>query len=364
MDNANGKSTELYQNLREEVLKCKAGDRFLTIREIMKRYGVSQSVVDRAVTRLRAGRYLVAEAGRGLFVSHDVELNRVPISGNPTEVLLMMPRWVSCDIDEFNEKIVELNAKSDQLHLCADYFDYATALPRDLAERLAHSAGLIVVPSSCNFTPQDFNVLCHYCELCPTVVFGHHFDSFGVCNVGLDDCAATNAAMYHLWNHGHRNIGLLLSEPHSKTIMERVRAVEYFATLHGMRLNLIDCGVSPGEVAATKTYDRFSRVIRDGFDFTALIGIAGESMLGAVNACRHYNIDIPQRLSMVAVAGENLTRTSSPQIDTVPCDAGGQLEAAFDIIQKQKKEKEHIPFPFENRYWIRKLIEHGSVAHI
>lgn len=354
------KAEALYAQLRQEIGKRKHGERFFSVRGIMKRYAVSQSVVDRTLLLLRTEGLLTSTPGSGLFVSASgSEDGELPETRK--EVLLLVPRWPSADIDELNEKAEAVNASDPEWRVRVDYFDYVHAIPHNFDSALRRSAGTVILPAGGDFQQADLNALSHYCTICPTVVLGHPLEGLKTGCVGLDNYFAGGLAAHHLANHGHRRIGLLLSEPHNKATMDRVRGVCGYAKLHGLEIELIDCGVVSGEVATTRTYDRFTEVIRAGFGFTALLGVSGESVQGAVNACRNSGISIPEELSVAAIGCERLTRTGCPPLDTVAADVSAQLDTALDMIGRLAEQKKTAP---EELYLQTDLVIRGSVCDI
>ena len=73
-------------------------------------------------------------------------------------------------------------------------------------------------------------------------------------------------------------------------------------------------------------------VIRRGFDFTALLGLSGEPLLSAVEALEQAGIDIPGKLSVAAIAAEQLTARHDPPIDTVGVLMERQLRTALQMV--------------------------------
>ncbi len=355
------KAETLYTQLRQEIGKRKHGERFFSVRGIMKRYTVSQSVVDRTLLLLRTEGLLTATPGSGLFVCAS-GAGEIGAEAVCKEVLLLVPRWPSADIDELNEKAAAINSADSVWRVKVDSFDYVNPVPHNFDSALRRSAGVVILPAGGDFRQADLNALSHYCSIRPTIVLGHPLEGLKTGCVGLDNYFAANLAAHHLASLGHRRIGLLLSEPHNRSTMERVRGVSGYAKLHGLELDLIDCGVVSGEIAAMKTYDKFAGVIREGFRFTALLGVSGESIQGAMNACRNHGISIPEQLSVCAIGCERLTRTGSPPLDTVPADVSGQFDAALGMIDRIAESKgNHIPEEF---YLQTDLIKRGSAVHI
>ena len=355
------KAEVLYAQLRQEIGKRKHGERFFSVRGIMKRYAVSQSVVDRTLLLLRTEGLLTSTPGSGLFVSASgSEGGELPETRK--EVLLLMPRWPSADIDELNEKAEAVNASDPKWRVRVDYFDYLHAIPHNFDSALRRSAGAVIRSASSNFQQADLNALSHYSAIKPTVLFGRSIEGLQTGSVGLDNCFATGLAVHHLAIHGHRRIGLLISEPHTRGIRERIRGALGAAKLHGIQVDVIDCNVISGEVATAKTYNRFLEVIKAGLAFTALLGISGESIQGAINACHNRKVRIPEELSIVAIACERMTEISSPPLDTVAADLSSQLETALAMIGRMAApSRNHFN---EEVYLQTGLIERGSVLDI
>jgi len=360
-ETALNKAETLYEQLRREIGKREQGERFFSIRGIMKRYSVSQSVVDRTLLLLRTEGLLTATPGSGLFVCAGGQTEEEPEEKRKV-ALLLVPRWPSIDIDELGEKTESINSSDSKWHIKIGYFDYTTTIPRNFDNALRRCAGAIIRSSSGNFQQADLSALAHYSSIKPIVVFGRSWEGLQVGCVGLDHNFAAGLAVHHLVNHGHRRIGLLVSEPHTRGIRARVLGVLGFAKLYNIQIDVIDCNVVSGEVATTKTYNRFLEVIRKGFEFTALLGVSGESIQGAINACYNHKLRIPEDLSVMAIACERMTEISNPPLDTVIADISGQLDAALDMIDRIEESKgNHVQ---EEIYLQTRLIERGSVLDI
>ncbi len=360
MVGAKNKVEALYAELRQEIRSRKHGERFLSIRGIIKKYAVSQFVVDRAIHLLRNEKLLNVVPGSGLYVCGSGEEGSSAIARKT--VLLQVPHWPSVDIQELNETVERINHSSSLWNIKMDCFDFSTAIPRNLDSALRRADGMIIRPASGVFQQADLNALTHYCSLRPTVVFGRSLEGIKTDCVGVDNYFAAGIAILHLVKHGHKRIGLLISEPHTRGIRERVRGAIGFAKLNNVEIDLIDCKVISGEMATAKTYNCFQAVLKTGFQFTALLGVSGESIQGAINACLNCRLRIPEDLSVVAIAAESLTQISSPPLDTVPADISGQLTVALDLIDRAAERKGATLS--EEIFLHSKLIQCGSVLDI
>lgn len=323
---------KLSDQLWDELTKLSPGEKFLSIREIMKRYSVSQLTVEKALMRFREDGYLNNHSGKGLFASDLVKkFDKVT---KPT-YLLVVPQWVSVDIDVLENTVREMKSKYSDKRLLVHKFDISSNIPVQLPLMEENVEGIILLPAAGELSLPELNAIKSYS--CPTVILGRHLNSLGFKCVGTDDTFSGNLAAHHLISHGHKNIAVLVSEPHNRIIMDRVKAIRDYAELRDVSVDIIDCEVKSGEYAMEKAYRKFSKVIKDGYDFTAVAGISGESMQGAVNACLNNGVKIPQDLSFVAIAAEKLTATMYPQIDAVAVCLELQVEKALEVLDDEIK---------------------------
>jgi DNA-binding LacI/PurR family transcriptional regulator len=116
--------------------------------------------------------------------------------------------------------------------------------------------------------------------------------------------------------------------------MTRVKAICDYAELRGVKTEIIDCEVKAGEVATEKAYQKFTDILNTKYSFTAVVGISGDSMQGAVNACHNKNVRIPDDLSMIAIGAESLTGTFYPPMTTVALDFGSQIKTALLLLDQ------------------------------
>ncbi len=349
------KSDTLYESLWEELTKLAPGERFPSMREIMKRYEVSQLTVDKAVSKLREDGYLRQITGKGLFATDRVK--RFNQSIKPT-FMLAVPQWISSDIDLLETTVNTMREEFSDYRLLVYRFHPAESFPQELPLLEENVEGVILLPTSTDKSVNDLKRMADYPV--PLVVLGWHLDSFGICSVGADDTYAGHMAAHYLAGKGHRQIGVLLSEPHNQVIMERVKAIMDYCELHGLEATLIDCEVKSGEMATDKTYRKFMQVISDGFDFTALLGICGESMQGAVNACLNRGVSIPDQLSMIAIGGDKIAETFHPPLNTIGIRFDEQVHTALEILRNRNPMRHLGGYDYVRPI----IIEHGSVRTI
>ncbi len=334
------KSVNLLDQLLGELGNFSPGDRFHTVREIMCRFGVSQLVVDKAVSRLCSNGLLESVPRKGLFVPR----NAVSRAELLPSYLIAAPNWPSPDIDEIRWELERLAARYPGRRLLLHRFDYRRAIPDELPIRLERVEGVVLMPGSINtMEAGDIAALNIFRSQIPVVVLCHHLDNFRVPSVGLDDRFAGNLAAHHLAGLGHRKLGILVSEPHSSVISDRVNGIRNYARLHEMSATVLDCGISSGETTMRGTYRTMEQAIRRGFDFTALIGVSASSIGEALNACLNYRVRIPEDLSVVAIGNASSTETLHPPVDTISTELPEQLDAALAMLGSGDTANRQIP---------------------
>ncbi len=323
------KSDELYPRLWNELLHYSPGEQFMSIRQIMRKFEVSQLVVDRTLSRLREEEFLTAEGGRGLFVSE--KISRFTAE-KPEAVLCAVPRWHSHDILEMLNTFRKLQLEFPRQRLLGYEFDFARPLPVALPLLEENVKGILLHPAGDELNAADVEQFNRLRNGIPVVMFGRNCLSSRLPSASLDDTFAGSLAARHLHRNGHRKLAVLLSEPHNRATLDRVKGVEDYVELNELELEVIDCGVRSGEFAPGKTYDHMFERLQRKFDFTGIVGVASNSLSGLLNACHNRNIGIPGELSVVTIGSTGLTRTFAPPIDTVETDLPGQIKAALELL--------------------------------
>ena len=352
MSQATLKSDTLHENLVRELSRMAPGEKFMTIRNIMRRYNVSQLIVDRAVNRLCKDGKLVSCARRGLFVPQFIR----PTPAEQPTLLVAVPNWVSSDIDEIKLELDRLAPLHPETRLLLYRFDYRYAIPPELPLAMENVRHLLLMPGRVDtLETRDIEALNVFRRNGPLVVLCHHLNNFNVPSVGLDDMFAGNCAAHHLYHAGHRKIAVLMSEPQSSVILDRVNGVLNYARLHGMQAELIDCEIPGGEVPLERVYRKMSRVIEQGFDFTALAGVSGDSVAGALNACHNHGIALPAQLSIVTIGNLRTTELFYPPLDTISVGIGRQVSCAVEQLLTDRNENVLVP---------PELVKRGSVQII
>ena len=349
------KTDILYEQLREELRKYVPGDKFITSREIMKRYGVSQLIVDQTVARFRNAGLLRVVPGRGTFITEAANKFR---GDAPETILFAVPRWVSSDLTLMEEHLNKIRQKVAPIRLLLHNYDYLEQVPVTLPLEEENVKGLAILTSAAPWSSETLCRLEAYAARIPLVVMNRHCGDLPLLAVGTNDVFAGNLAVDHLFNCGHRKIAVLISEPHNGVIRERLNGVVDYAALRGVSCRVIDCGVRSGEYAPDKAYRCVTEVLHEGLDFTALLGVSSDSFVGAANACLNAGLKIPETLSLVTIGSRRVVEIQHPPIDCIDVNLEGQLDAIIEILNAPDRfSPENNPY----EYFKPSLVVNGSV---
>lgn len=356
MEQAILKTDILYDQLRRELSKYAPGDKFIASREIMKRFNVSQLIVDRTVVKFRTAGLLRVVPGRGTFVTEEVGRLNTEI---PSTFLFAVPRWNSSDLTLMERHLAAVREKYLPTRILVHSYDYSERVPARLPLEEENVAGVAMLTSADSWDSAALRKLEEYASRVPLVIMNRHRGDTRLLSVGVNDTFAGSLAADHLFQYGHRSIAVLVSEPPNGVIRERLNGVLTYAELHGMKCKVLDCGVRSGDYAPDKTYRHFAGVLKRGIDFTGLIGIA-DSLSGAVNACHNAGIRIPEELSVVNIEPGQSAEIHHPPLDCVDVNLEGQIDAILEILSRPDR---YAPDnnPFE--YFKPAMVVNGSVRN-
>lgn len=352
------KTDILYDQLRRELANYTPGEKFITSREIMKRFNVSQLIVDQTVGRFRAAGLLRVVPGRGTYVTDEIgKLN----AEKPPTFLFVVPRWNSSDLTLMEQHLETLKEQYAPNRLLIHRYDYSENVPFSLPLEEENVKGIAMLTSAASWDSEILRRIEEYAARVPLVLMNRHRGDLQLLSVGANDTFAGSLAVDHLFQSGHKKIAVLVSEPQNGVIRERLNGIQTYAELHDMKCRMIDCDIRSGDYAPEKTYQCFAEVLKQKIDFTALIGISTDSFTGAVNACLNAGISIPGELSLVSIGSRRDARIQHPPLDCIDLNYEKQLEAILEILSRPG---EYTPENNPYEYFRPELVMNGSVRKL
>ena len=229
-------------------------------------------------------------------------------------------------------------AQKRGLHFELKYFNFKEDICSKLDE---FEADAIVVDG----LPNDFLSLeqitrIHRCCV-PVVISRSIVRVEEICYVCGNNSEAGAVAANHLYQAGHRKLGVLFSEPHLFSVSELVNGFSLSARTNLCRVELFDCCTVSGESSSENAYRYVLEHFRDGVpDISALFVVSDESAVGAIRALNELGIRVPEDLSVLGFGnsiGEEfgLTSVCTPRPE--------MARDIIDIVEDRLQQRMRLP---------------------
>jgi LacI family transcriptional regulator len=176
-------------------------------------------------------------------------------------------------------------------------------------------------------------------------------------SVGFDNRAAAYLTAKHLIELGHRRIGLL-SAPVAGNDRSRARGEGLRAALseHGLVLQEEHVAYAPISLAAAE--EGMARLLALPNRPTAVVATNDVFAVGAMLACRHAGVRVPEQMSITGVDNTDLGATQTPGLTSVATPITEIGRAAADQLIARLEGR---PFEAFQEYPVE-LVRRGSTA--
>lgn len=338
-------SKRLEDYLESLAREAQSGDRLPTVRSLMARFGVSQSVVQRITERFKTEGRIWAETGRGTFFvgkqgtdqplpENDVKLN----SGQRSVILLRRVTSVQRGrrvlellhdlLQKDHCRVVELSYTDNR-----DAIEILKNVPRFDACVLQSSFETISI-EMLNTARQKTDVI---------VVDGAVLAGTEVDAVGIEWGSGIQLAIDRLVSQGHRSIGFVMSSHFVlATELGRIRFETSRVTeqMKGEK-TVIKVPVRPHEDYETVAaeYIANSRKQEGILPFTALIVWGIENGEKFRDCLLRYHIKTPEDLSIVLLGRTDLGNEHANFFACAGFDTTLQASTLHEVITKRWKDK-------------------------
>lgn len=151
--------------------------------------------------------------------------------------------------------------------------------------------------------------------------------------VGFDQARATELALQHLLDLGHRQIAEVTGA--LEAINPRVR---HEALLKMLKLNGLEpAGIAKGDYSSDERafnsgYEGMKQLIQDGAQFTAAIVSNDKMALGAISALNECGLQVPEDVSIVGFDNSSFSCYLIPPLTTVAFNFSLQSRLAFQFL--------------------------------
>ena len=309
----------------------------ISLRELASHLGLSQTTVSRVVND-SPGSQRIAEETRKRVIAAARQFNYEP-SVLARSLRNKRSQTVSVIVPEISDGFATgiLGGIEDAL-LLAGYFYFVVShhhrpeligtYPRLLLSRAVE--GIIAVGTTLE-TEQPV----------PVVSISPHVRRKSVVNIELDQLLAAQYALEHLHNLGHRQIAIIKGQRFSSDTQRRWHAIQIVAKRIGLRINprlvvqLEETGLGSetGRVATVKLLER-------NVPFSAIFAFNDVSAIGAIQALREANLNVPGNVSVIGFDDIPSASTNAPALTTVrqPLHEMGRV-AATTLLQMVNSER-------------------------
>lgn len=328
MKSAHNKTVCLWQKVRDELVEeiaaraLKAGDRFLSLQEVCRRFKVSVITARRVFGELHKEGWIVSRPFKGTFVKG---------RARPADVLLFVP-------DQF---LYFMNA--EQVLVGGVEMDVVAGI---LAAARSAPARVCVQPvSACADTLRGRNLIfaSHFTgsawperlrEHNRVVCVNFHSAVPGVATVRMNMVAGAKMATRHLARLGHRRIALLTHAIANPWLCGRFDG--YARALKGAGIawdwELVGETFSEEENVVWGVMDHWLRLKRPP---TAVFVTNDVKALQVLSYCRQRRIRVPRDLSIVGFDNIAGSAVSRPPLTTVDTQRQRLGRLALELILKQ-----------------------------
>lgn len=355
MQKTNSKTDWLTLELRKRIAQMEDGEPFPTVRQLIKEYGVSLPTVMAARERLRAANLLTAHVGRGSAVIKENSRIR--------RILLLQPDWAAPNMTMIVPDIKQAVENIGGEFRCETY-DYRLDTPPSF---LNYDADLIILdsPTGPQLAPENVESLVR--SPVPVLLSRREVHLRGLNYISEDNQVSGAKVAAMLFQAGHRHVAVLYSEPRIEWNSSAIRlhGFQTFASLQGMHVEMVDCGIRPGELP-TEAIGEFARRLQSGaFDFTAVFVISNSGAKELAERMDQLGLRIPETVSILTLGD----RPAIENVSTFVTPAAEYIQALEKLMERLLNHTDgptqiNLPVAFLDRGSIRDLNATGKKQNI
>ncbi len=174
----------------------------------------------------------------------------------------------------------------------------------------------------------------------PVVLLDNEYPDYALSSVALDDVAGGMKAAKHLWEQGHREIGVLYSLNYRPKIL-RKRGVAQFLQSKGIEMKSEWVVGIEGQTSPAHTYRQIRELFKRNAPLpSAMVCSSDDEAIMFIHQARQYGIQIPEQVSIVSFDNSDLARVSHPRLTSLhhPGEHLGELAATL-LLQKMRRRE-------------------------
>lgn len=202
-------------------------------------------------------------------------------------------------------------------------------LPATLAELVTREGPRAPVVNACEFSPE-----------------------LPVCSVHIDNAAAAGEAVAHLYELGHRRVGVITGPLESPLSRDRLSGAQAVAKAWG-RAGTLDVRV--GDFSIDSGLEETARLLDGPEPPSAIFCFSDETAMGALEAIRRHGLDCPGDVSLVGFDDIRYAAYLRPALTTVgqPMTDLGREAVRLLIDKLERRADRHVSRVLPHRLVVR-----------
>jgi len=194
----------------------------------------------------------------------------------------------------------------------------------------------------------------------PIILIDRMLDDIDTDVVMVDNISASERAISHLVENGHKEIGIVVGPNEIFTSQERLKG--YKEALNRKKIKVNEDNIVFSNYTVQGGYESLKQLVKKNKDMTAVFMTNYEMTLGAIIAINELGIKIPEDISFIGFDNLQLSRIVKPKLSIVdqPLEDIGKNAASLMLKrlgEDKSKAKKKIQL-------MTTLIERDSVAKI
>ena len=324
------RADQLTMHLKERCSKLNAGEKFLSVRQIMDEFNVSQITVKQAVERLCESGVLEAQDRRGHFV------RRAP---RYRKIVCLMPEWGVTIREELPNLL-----KNE----CA-----GTGFEPSIIDMKSNAEGVAKL-SEIRADAVFFIPFCHepitsellnrmMAQPMPVVIIYATVRINGCRYVDTDNEFCGVLAATHLMVNGHRKLAVMVSEPDLPAVRERVNGFLKCAEAYHLDVEVLDPQIVLGEHSPTKSREFFKAYLKDNphLGFTGLFVVSEDPAREIIRAAEENGLTVPEDFSLISLGHRMLPEGTD--VTTINSRRDQVVHHAVRLVKEYFEQPDNAP---------------------
>jgi DNA-binding LacI/PurR family transcriptional regulator len=332
--NMHAAASDLEHFLESLAREARPGDRLPPIRDLMRQFGISQMVVQRALRSLKERGLIAAEVGRGTYFRGEGGPATTPLHASSKKVrsVLLLRRSISiargralmdglqCRFTAEGQRVLEVSYTDP---------DHARTVLKGLPRFDA-----VVVQSS--FKTITIDLLASLRDKCDVIaVDGVALAGADVETVGLEWGEPLAAAVTMLREGGHSRIGFATTDHPFLANQLGLRRFRHLQdAFPNVGIEAITVSRLPGDGYEEELMSKIKALLAspEQAPITALVAWGIEDGAKFRRLMSDAGIDVPSRLSVVLLGRTDLANEHAEFFATVGCRVAEQIESLHQVI--------------------------------